>query len=327
MDLSESTEVEAVSTPDEHSSESRHDAISKAFEAADVTEEVTETEAQKTERQRDEKGKFAKTEAAPETAEPEKPKRAYPKSWKPEYSKDFDGIPETVYNEIQRRESDIENGFKRIEQIKGFYDEMNSVINPYLPTINALGVKPSEAVKSLLNADHVLRTGSPEQKAMYFQKLAKNYGVDTTSLPKDENPQYSQLTDKISQLEHQIQSYQQQSQSATLSPYINELNQFASDPAHSHFEELRPVMAALIESGAAADLSNAYEQALWTRPDLRDQQLAEQRKSWQEEEKQRVAKAKAAAVSVKGAPSDSTSTNNPHDRRAQIEAAMNASGR
>lgn len=337
MDLPETSEVSTAidnqpAAPIGESS--RRDDIMKAMDAKEKTE-LAETPEQKSVRERDDKGKFtAKVDKPLETTDKPieaKPVRAYPKSWTRGLESKYDTLDPDVVSQIEKRESDMENGFKRIEQIKQFHDEINQVILPYMPTLNSLGKKPSEAIKELLNADYTLRNAAPNQKKDYFNRLAKNYGIDLGTVSTVQSEPLAQLQDKIYQLETQLhqnqQASQQQSQTAAFAPYINEVNQFASDPAHSHYETVRPIMAALIESGAAVDLQSAYDQALWTRPDLRDQQLSEQRKTWQEEEKERVNKAKQAAVSVKGAPSSSQPSNQPHDRRAAIEAAMNARSR
>lgn len=328
-DLSESPEVTGIdnqpSAPiGEQAEPSRRDEIAKVIES----KEIAETPEVKAERLRDEQGKFTKlAKTADKPTEPpkaeEKPKRAYPKSWKKEFEKDFESIPEPIYNEISRREQDIEKGFLRIEQIKNFYDEMNQVINPYMPTINALGVKPAQAIQQLLNADHILRSGGPAQKQQYFRQLAKNYGVDLGGLQTEAPNETQLLREQIANLEYQIRQNQQQTQNANLAPYINEIEAFKAQA--DRFDEVRPIMAHLIESGKASDLKSAYDMAIRTLAPPID--LDQERKKWQEEEKQRIEKAKQAAVSVRGAPSATPSTNNHHDRRGAIEAAIDARSR
>ncbi len=66
------------------------------------------------------------------------------------------------------------------------------------------------------------------------------------------------------------------------------------EPAHPHFERLRPQIANLLRGGAP-DLKTAYEQAMWSDPELRKEMI--QRESGEDIEARKVAaeKAKRAA--------------------------------
>jgi hypothetical protein len=61
-------------------------------------------------------------------------------------------------------------------------------------------------------------------------------------------------------------------------------------------------MADLLETGKAQSLEQAYEMAIWMRPDVRQTLIEQQRIEAQKkyEEQQRATRAKTASVSVKG---------------------------
>ena len=52
------------------------------------------------------------------------------------------------------------------------------------------------------------------------------------------------------------------------------VDKFADDPANLYFNELTSDMEHLIRSGAAADLPDAYEKAIWLNPVVRAKEIA-----------------------------------------------------
>lgn len=327
----EAQEVEEVQEIEESTEpKSRHDVIRELADAADKPEEEAPS------RERDDKGRFAKASEAepsdpPPPEEPEaevpsedKPKdRPAPAGWSPAAKEKWAGIDEVVQKEVEKREQDIHKGIEQYKEKAKAFDEFSSVVSPYMATIQAQGVTPTQAVQKLLGADHLLRTAPPAQRKQVFLQLANHYGVEIEAQEEEAgDPVVSQLQNELYSLKQQVQAYQQESQRASFTPYVNEVEKFRANPANEHFETLRPVMAALIESGAAADLQSAYDQALYANPDLRGLQIAKQQEKAKAEERKRIEAAKRASVQVKGAPSSTGAKVNAGDRRATIEAAM-----
>jgi hypothetical protein len=82
-------------------------------------------------------------------------------------------------------------------------------------------------------------------------------------------------------------------------------------------------MADLLESGKAQSLEQAYEMAIWMRPDVRQTLIEQQRIEAQRnyEQQQRSARAKTASVSVKGSSPSSGGSQPPSgDLRALLES-------
>lgn len=290
------------------------------------------------ERPRDEKGRFVAeaeeatvtvtdepavdvTEPEPEPKREAKPAKEPPKTWKPAAKEKWSNLDPEVQAEIERRENDIFKGIESYKERAQAFDQFAQAIAPYQKTIQQQGLQPAQAVQKLFQADHVLRTAPPHQKRQYFNQLAQYYGVELDA-EEAGDPAVTQLQDEIYALKQQLGTYQQESQQASFAPYINEVERFKADPAHEHFETLRPVMAALIESGVAGDLQAAYDQALYAHPELRTSKIAEQQDKAREEERKRIEAAKRAAVQVKGAPSPAPAKVNAGDRRAVIAGAF-----
>lgn len=247
--------------------------------------------------------------------------KTLPKSWKKELAPKYETLDPEVQAEIYRREDDV---FKGIEQYKSkatLAQEFEAAIQPYTPTLQQLGVSPIAAVKALMQADHTLRHGTMAQKQAVLMDVIRTYGVDYD--PSNPPAQADSATVELQTVKQQLAELRQAQEQSALTPYLNAVEQFRSDPAHEHYDLLENHILSLISSGAAKDLQEAYDQAVYAHPETRQQALARQQAQQREAEAARVAAAKAAAVQVRGAPSQVIPAQiNPQDRRAVIKAAV-----
>lgn len=288
-----------------------------------VVSEPAQDEAPALERNRDEQGRFsAGNEPAPsaDPAPQEVPEIKAPSSWKPEakaaYIKAERGEPLTAQEikvltaEANRRESDF---LKGLEEFKGHAQKARTyeqAIAPYAQNFQKLGLDATTAISKLLETDHRLRNSDPDTKARYFADLAAQYGVALNqvanpNVPVDPQTQY--LMQQLNELRQTQQMWQNSIQQQEQAKAQYEIEQFAGADK-THFEAVRGDMADLLESGKAQSLEQAYEMAVWMRPDIRqtliEQQQIEAQKKY--EEQQRAQKAKAASVSVRGSSPSST---------------------
>jgi hypothetical protein len=245
--------------------------------------------------------------------------RALPKSWKQDLAPKFEQLDPDIQTEVHRRESDILRGIETYKSKAKMAEEFEHAMQPYMGTMQQLGVTPVAAVQALMGADHKLRFGSQQEKQAVVADIIRTYGVQFD--PSQPLPQADPSTEHISRLEQEIRALKQSQEQATLAPFVQAVNKFRE--THEHFDDLQTYMEALINSGAARDLEDAYDQALWAHPELRQQALSAQKAREAEEERKRVEAAKAAAVQVRGAPAQAMPRQpNPQDRRAMIQQAM-----
>lgn len=305
----------------ENPTDDLHSALNDAFTQAEALEKPVEAvvETPTDDRPRDEAGRFAAKpveEAAPvvESVQEVAPPRKAPSSWRPDaqaaYLKADAGEPLTpaevklLTEEANRRESDYHKG---IEQYKTHAHEAQAyqrVVEPYMQTIRSLGVDAPTAIAKLFQADHTLRYADPATKARFLGQLAQEYGIDIGQVanapPVDPNMQY--LQQQLHQQQQQIQQFHQQQEMREQAGFQSEIQRFAADPAHTHFEAVKEDMALLLQTGKAQDLKSAYDTAVWMRADIRqslvEQQRAEAHRAAQEQAQ--ATRAKSAAVSVKG---------------------------
>lgn len=333
-------EENELATQDVQASEPQD--LRSVLESAMEQQEAPQEE--KPSRARDESGRFAKQAPEPDKApEPVAPKaeapeaqqelpleqppaKKAPSSWKKDAAEAFQTLPPHVQDEILRRETDFHKGIESFKSNAEFGRAMERAIQPFQAELQQFGIHPAEAFTRLMTAERMLRSGSPEQRAQYFAKLAADYGVDVGTLQNVPmpDPYVSQLESKLSQLERQQQMWLQSQQEREMQSLNSEISSFASDPAHVHFEAVREDMAALLQTGRAKDLKEAYDMAVYANPQTRSAMLEQQR---QEALKQAQAqslsqRAKAAAVSVKGSSPASGTAGKPQSLRAALEAAF-----
>jgi hypothetical protein len=207
--------------------------------------------------------------------------------------------------------------------------------------IQSFGVTPQQAIGQLLQADHVLATGTKAQRAQLMAKLVKDYDVDIAELDAaivgsiQGQPQQPQQPDIQALVQQQLQQalaplYQQQQQAQIQQQQQVEqtVEQMALDPKYPLFEEVRQDMADIIEMhsrrGIALSLADAYNKAVLINPQAQ-QQMQQQSAAQQATQQHLLAqKAKAASLSVTGAPASGGSNQFAGDgsMRGAIEAAF-----
>lgn len=288
-------------------------------------------------RARDDSGRFArnepaeqpeavakpeKVEAAPEVgkveqpatetpAEADKPNRPSlaPNSFSAAAKAEWDKVPPSVAAEIARREADIHREFTRQDGERQFSKAMKSVIDPYMPLIAQQGGNPMAVVRNMLETAKVLSSGDPVTKTNAIRQLIRDVGIDPQSLMGEQqqiDPMLQSMQQKIQAFEDQQRQQQYQAQQQQEAQTQSVIGAFAADPKNVHFEQVKGHMAALLSAGQAKDLQDAYDQAVWARPDVRSSLLAEQQRTAEEKRaadmKAKADAARRAGGSVTGSP-------------------------
>ena len=288
---------------------------------------------------RDESGRFAKStkvEAEPE-AEPEEPPvwKRPPASWKKDFHEVWAKADPKMQEYAWQREEQMRAGVEPLLSKAQFADAMQEAISPYMQTIQGLGLTPDKAVGALMEADHKLRTSDPQTKLAYFYQLAQSYGINlgaaqqqapgaAPAQPNSVDPLVWQLQNELNQVRGEVMGWKQQQEMVENQTLLNEINQFSMKA--DHFEDVRPTMIQLLQSGVAQTLEEAYDKAIRLDPDLFEQTLkAKQAEeaAKQAKEANRVAKsARAAAVSVRSATPGANTAPKAANRRALLEEAF-----
>jgi hypothetical protein len=303
----------------------------------EAAQEVTSPDSRK----RDETGKFAKAETKPETqpetpATPETPaapKVDIPQGVPPAIKAKWETLDPEVRAALVKREEDVHKMFTRHDSELNLGRKMKDVIQPYMPIIQAEGGTPETAVQSLLNTAYVLRTAPAAQKTQLFAQLAQQYGVDLSQI--GATPQ-SQPDGGAYQFQQQLAQLQQQLNPDAIMSRLreqmetdkvqDEVRAFAANPANAHFETVRAEMAALMQSGRAKDLQEAYDAACWANSEIRSTLMAKQEAEKEAKRKAEIETKKRAATSVTGSSGKASSTvaDKPKSLEDELRELMSA---
>lgn len=250
-------------------------------------------------RVRDDKGKFAPKikeaplEAASQTipaerkdVSPSQPSKAggIPPGFSTETKAFLDTLPpdHPIKRDLEKRESEISNGFKTYSEKAKQYDALDQVLAPSRSVYQQHGLKSdAEAVSRLFEWEAAVR----HNPAHALTQLARQYGVDLSQLAQGNSqaPQGQEIPehlrpvlDQFGQMSQTVASMQTEIQNARTEKIASELSTFAKDKPH--FEKVRVRMGQMMAAGIvpATDLNTAYEQAVWADPDLRTELLKEQ---------------------------------------------------
>lgn len=250
------------------------------------------------------------TDEEPPAATETEPQLAPPKTWRPEAAAKWQTLPPEVQREVLKREDDIFRGIESYKADAEVGKSVQRILSPYMPMLQAAGLSPLDQVDGLMKAHHLLATGTPEQKSLLFQRLAQDYGVPLENLsgePSFVDPQVAALQSQLAGLQSRLMEREAREANAARQALQEELNTFASDPAHQYFDEVAGDIAALLRAGAASSLADAYEKAVWINPATRAKEqarlTAESEASKAAEAKRKIEEArKASSVNVTTRP-------------------------
>ena len=305
------------------------------------------------ERARDERGKFAKAKPAATAAPAAKdaktttappvagattataavePKWKAPQSWKPLAREAWAKLPPEVQEEVARRESEVPRALQEAATARQFQAQVMEAVRPYEMIARAAGQHPVQYAVNLMQVAAQLQTGAPTQRAAIVAGIIRDYGIDVTQLaaaldgqpgaqgqPREHQPPMDPRAIVREELERAQKS-------ALASRSTREVEGFVKAHEFAGDEEVRDLMASLIESAArrGVDLSmdDAYSRAVAAHPDYA--KVMTQRQAAQAATTARAAteRARAAGSSVR---SDSAAAPNgaaqPKTIREALEAA------
>jgi hypothetical protein len=225
-----------------------------------------------------------------------------PLSWSAEMKAKFASLPPDAQTYIAQREGEAHKRISELGQQVKAVEPIRNVVEHYADTFKRNNLDPADGIARMLNVEAMLERDA----AGTIREIAKAYGVDLSGgqqaalEPGSESERYRALEAKYSALERRLgetaskitarERSEAEQEQATLNKTISD---FAKDKPH--FEKVRVHMSALMQSGAAQDLSDAYDMAVYAVPDIRKGLLDEQRKAEDEKrDKERTEKAKDA---------------------------------
>lgn len=247
-----------------------------------------------------------------------------PASWKKDYHEVWQTADPKLKEYAWQREEEMKKGVEPLLTKAQFADQIQQAIEPYQNNLKTLGIEPPQAIQALMNADNVLRNGTPQQKAAMFASLSQQYGVNLGEIgslqQQTVDPTVSMLQNELYSVKNEVMTWKQQQEAAQNQALLSEIEQFSQK--NEYFEDARPTMIQLLNSGVAKNLEDAYNKAVRLDEALFDKiQQSQQAKAEaaKRESANKAAKAaKAAAVSVRSSTPGVNSATKAQDRRSLL---------
>lgn len=290
------------------------------------------------ERARDELGKFA-PKAAANPAQPKaagiasaqdapitasQPWESAPKSWKKEKRELWTAMTPEQREYAFQREEEMKASYDAAAPKAELADKINRASEPYMNTIRGLGLDLPTAVAGLMKVDHDLRTLPYDQKLQMLTQVARGYGIDLTGQAQLAQPGYDPnvqaIQNELLAIKGQFSSFTQAQEAQSQRAAMDEIERFSKTA--EHFDDVKPMMAQLLQGGLAEGIQDAYEKAVRLNPEIFDA-INSAKQAAAEAEKRQTAdaaakRAKAAAVSVRSATPGTTKPTNAQDRRSML---------
>lgn len=275
------------------------------------------------------------TEPAPQ---PEaSPDTKAPGTWTPGAREKWQTLPTEVKQEVWKREREASRALTISADARRAQADFERTIQPFLGFIAAERSTPLQAVTNMMQTAALYRVGTPQQKVEVTAQIIRQFGVDLRALDAalagqapEFNPQIAvqqQIDEAIRPFREQATQLQQQREQQLDQQIDAELNVFTSDPKHEFYEDVKGLMADLIEvahrRGEQMGLTAAYERAILIHEPVRRVVEARKQAEITRQQTQRARQARGAASSVTPSSEVARLPADPGDSiRQAIESAM-----
>lgn len=336
-----------MATQDDEQGEQGNDLdqeLKAAFEAAEEVDESTEESSQEEAATPSEEEAGGESDAEPEEGESEEqeddsegeeepaqptvqPPEDWPEDWRQKFETlESDDARQLLVDQYKSFQADYTRKTQDIAEVK-------KALEPISDELSMRGMSEGQYVRQLTAMDRYL-TQNPVDG---LQKIMQHYGVSPDQIAGSgeeedfSDPEVSQLKQQVNELKQQLQQRDQEQQQASQQQIQQQVQEFANEKDEEgnlkrpYFEQLKPAMGGLLQSGHATSLEDAYEQAKWADPKVREELLKEQqRQASQQTEKQRKQKAQKAKKAR--TPSSSAPTGGeqeqPKDLRSELDEQL-----
>ena len=251
----------------------------------------------------------------PEQVEPEPVEqvatRPAPNSWKKEMHELWNGLDPAVQDYVEQREEQMREGLEKDRDDANRGRDMRDIMAPYAQILESQGIDQNALMRNLMNAHYRLSTADDAGRVNLIRQLAQSYNVSLDGEQKEVDPALKAMQDKVNSLEYHYAQTQQQAQQAAHERVSQDVEAFASDPAHEFFDEVSEQIVPLINAGY--DLEEAYQNAIWLNPVTRQKEIdrtakAAEAKALEDAKKEAQKAQKAKAANVRGRDTSKAST-------------------
>lgn len=192
-----------------------------------------------------------------------------PSGWTPKAREEWAALPETVRQEILRRDEDSVKGIRQLQEQMAPYTQFAQTLDPFIREAISNRTDPGQYIGNVMQAERRLRSGTPEERFSSLVEIAESYGIPLRKIINDAVGQEivphpslvpkTQLPPEVQRELEEAREFRQtmtQTQAQTNQKLIDD---FKVDK--EFFEDVRDDMAVLMEAGRATTLQDAYDKA------------------------------------------------------------------
>ena len=225
----------------------------------------------------------AEPERASEEASDEDDSLVAPEHWPQEIQEAFNRADRTAQEawleqqrQFQRGYNDQSQRLKEVETEQQRFQETAHVLSKYEPFWHAQGMSTAQGVNQLATWAMALA----KDPVNTIPALAKMYGVDMMELAQGQPyvaPEDSARDQRMQQLEQRLALQDQREAEMRQNQLVGQIEAFRDQTdadgnlAYPHFNEVVDSMIGMYQRGFDGPLEQAYEQAVWTNPEIRQQ--------------------------------------------------------
>jgi len=254
--------------------------------------------------------------------EPDPVSEGHFRGWTSEQRAKYEALPQEARDVVLALKRDTDAHYTRKLTEAADYrkqvDPIVKAVSEIAPIFASQGMNPIQGMQGYANIERTLTYGNYDEKVGLIEKICQRYGVPFARPESDDpfNPvspgseTYRALHDQKAvqarieadraNLQRQYETLQQQVYQSQISAFETATNPDGS-PKHPHFTVVKPHMGALLQSGQAQSLEEAYNLAIAPFKDALAAKEIEAKRQAETLQQQAIEKAKRAAP-VKASP-------------------------
>ena len=277
-----------------------------------------------------------------------------PDNWDADRKSVFDGLSDeaskqTYLDTVKSLERGYQSKFDELATTRKEHEQIVGLMQPFETQLNASGLDRVAGIRQLVGAQQLLMDNPAQGLSQLVQQfggqnaqaivsqLAQQYGVAPAAESEAYvDPEIKSLQDQVSQQNTYLQQIETNAQTQRVSEAQNQIDLFknATDDKggalHPHFERVEKVMGTLISNGIAEDMNDAYNRAIYSDPELRNEFIEQEKTSVAErlntDRREKVADSKRASKNVKtNHVAPESAPPEPDDIRESVRNAYRAS--
>ena len=229
-----------------------------------------------------------------------------PNSYKQEFKDSFSTLTPEWQKYLSAREKEVEQGLSRA---RNQYSWVDKVYNDRKDSLASQGFNNVQEYFNTLVSIADSLDKNPQETIAQLQSI---YGVNADNNPLQK--QIQELSNRLNQQQGYLQAKETERIQSELNAFINAKDD-KGNLVHGYFEEVKPEMTRLLQSGLARNFEEAYNQAIWQVESVRNKMIAEKTNA-------NIAQKQAVANAAKSAAFDPTSKTEPMPKSFELREEL-----